>query len=256
MKQEPPSGSSELSTHVPSHSGGHDLLITHLTTESASRIKRAASIGYTANANPNDVFQGEANEAKRRKASLNVLSRGAKECTEAWKIPVNEIGTEGLTIMSTEPDGSLSLSFDTKTQIIVVFLKEQCLSLRYPCLKLIPACIQSIKRNSPQTKENFKARLSVRDGPKLDTIDIIFPTIKDWETFLEKIRSSGYQRLLGVPESPYEICSDPCIAEYITNFITREVMDKMWEEGLWLVEKTRLFGSVAKVKTFEMVELE
>ena len=258
MKQQPPSGfKSEPSKHVPWQSGGPNILTTPCTTGSASTRKRSASIDDTERANSKDIFEGEANESKRRKASLNVLSCGGKECTEAWRVPVNEVGTEGLSIMSTGPDGNLLLSFDMKTQSIVVFFKEQCLSIRYPCLELIPAYIHSIKRNSLKTKEDFKARLSLRDGPKkLHKIDIVFPTIKDWETFMEKIRLSCDQNILAIPETGYEMYSEPQMAVYITNFITRKAMAEMFGKGLWLEKKIEMSGTLVKMKTLETLEVE
>ena len=171
-------------------------------------MKRSAPIGDTGSANPKDEFQGETNESKRRKASLNVLPRGGKECTEAWRVPVNVVSTEGLSILPVL-NGSLLLTFDPKTQSIVVFSKEECLSLRYPCLELVPACIYSIKRNSLKTKENFKARLSLRDrSKKFRTFQIEFPTIKDWETFQDKLQLSSYDSIPAIPQNGYEIYCD------------------------------------------------
>ncbi len=142
------------------------------------------------------TFRGEATDTKRKKASLNVWSRKGKKCMEAWRVPVNEVATEGLRIMSKESDGSLLLSFDTKTQGIVVVFKEHCLSTRYPWLELMPVDIHTIKRNSLKTKKDLKARLFTRDDQnKLHAFDLIFPTTKDCETFLEKIQFSCYHRI-------------------------------------------------------------
>ncbi len=147
-------------------------------------------------AKPEDVSKDTAKETKRRKASLNVWSHKGKECTEAWRVPVNEVATHGLYIVSKESDGNLSLSFDTAIQSIVVVFKEQCLSTRYPWLKLMPGDIHTIKRNSLKTKKDLKARLFTRDDQnKPHSFDVIFPTTEDCETFLEKIQISCYHKI-------------------------------------------------------------
>ena len=212
----------------------------------------------TGNANPKDVSEIEANGTKRRKASLNVWSRGGKECTEAWRVPVNEVGTEGLCIMSTESDGSLSLSFDTKTQSVVVFFKEQCLSITYPCLELIPAYIHSIKRNSLETKkEKFQARLSMRDGFKtLHTIDVVFPSVKDYETFIEKIRLSCYQNIDSSFPTEYDMRSRSQTTDCIANSGSSEVIGELFKKGLWVERRTKISGIVATTRSIEIVELK
>ena len=157
---------------------------------------------------PEDILKEESKDIKRRKASFNVWSHKGKECTEAWRVPVNEVATQGLCIMAKESDGGLLLSFDTAIQSIVVVFKEQCLSTRYPCLKLMPGDIHTIKRNSLKTKKELKARLFTRDDQnKPHSFDVIFPTTEDCETFLEKIQLSCYQKIDSSSPTGYEIRS-------------------------------------------------
>ena len=42
----------------------------------------------------------------------------------------------------------------------------------------------------------------------------------------------------------------------IANFGSSEVMDELFEEGLWLEKKTKIAGTVAKTRSIEIVELE
>ena len=157
---------------------------------------------------PEDILKEESKDIKRRKASFNVWSHKGKECTEAWRVPVNEVATQGLCIMARESDGGLLLSFDTAIQSIVVVFKGQCLSTRYPCLKLMPGDIYTIKRNSLKTKKELKARLFTRDDQnKPHSFDVIFPTTEDCENFLEKIQSSCYQKIDSSSPTVYEMRS-------------------------------------------------
>ena len=41
-----------------------------------------------------------------------------------------------------------------------------------------------------------------------------------------------------------------------TDFITSDVMEKLFEDGLWLENKSKVFGRAAKTRTMEIVELE
>ena len=133
---------SEPSKHAPRQSKGLDSPTPPYKTETAFTVKRSASIDDAGDAKPEDISKAEANETKRRKttmwASREVLSRKGKECTEAWRVPVNEVATEGLRLVSKASEGSLLLSFDTEIQSIVVGFKKQCLSAKYPLLKLMP----------------------------------------------------------------------------------------------------------------------
>lgn len=207
MKQQPPIGAikSESLERVPGQSVGYDTLTPPYTTRSASMIKRNASMDDNGDVKPEDILKEESKEIKRRKASLNVWSHKGKECTEAWRVPVNEIATQGLCIVSKESDGSLLLCFDTAIQSIVVLFKEQYLSTRYPLLKLMPGDIHTIKRNSLRTKKDLKARLFTRDDQnKPHSFDVIFPTTEDCETFLEKIQLSCYQKIESSSPTGYE----------------------------------------------------
>lgn len=200
---------------MPGQSAGLDSTTPLHKPETASPMKRRASIVDDAgNANPEDVSKGEAKKTKRRKtsllASLGVISRKIKMCTEAWRIPVNEVATRGLRLVSKESDGSLSLSFDTKTQSIVVVFKEQCLSADYPSLEFMPSDIHTVKRNPLNTKQDLKARLFTRDyEKKVHTFDVIFPSAKDCETFLDMIQSSCYDKIDSSSPDRYKIYSDP-----------------------------------------------
>ena len=193
------------SERVPGQSPGYVTLTPPYTTNSASTMKRNNSTDDDGNVKPEDIVKEEAKEIKRRKASLNVWSHKGKECTEAWRVPVNEVATHGLCIVSKEEDGSLLLSFDTSIQSIVVVFKEQCLSTKYPLLKLMPGDIHTIKRNSLRTKKDLKARLFTRDDQnKPHSFDVIFPTTEDCETFLEKIQLSCYQKIESSSPTGYE----------------------------------------------------
>ena len=161
-------------------------------------------------ANPEDISKGEASGTKRRKTSPELRSRRGKECTEAWRVPVNEVATEGLRLLSKEPGGSLLLSFDTKRQRIVVVFKEECLSTKYPLLELMPVDIHTFKRNPLNTKEDLKARLFTSDYEnKHHTFDVIFPSAKDYDTFLEMIQCSCYEKIDTSFLDRYRIYSDP-----------------------------------------------
>ena len=46
------------------------------------------------------------------------------------------------------------------------------------------------------------------------------------------------------------------MAGHFTDFITSDVMEKMFEGGLWLEKKMKIFGRMAKTRTMEIVELE
>ena len=46
------------------------------------------------------------------------------------------------------------------------------------------------------------------------------------------------------------------MTERITDFVTSEVMDELFRGGLWLEKKTKMFGTVAKTRSIEIVELE
>ena len=177
-------------------------------------MKRSASIDDAGDAKPKDISRSEVNETKRRRttkgASLEVLSRKGKECTEAWRVPVNEVTTNGLRLVPKKYDGSLLLSFDTEIQSIVVVFKEQCLSAKYPSLKLMPANIHTVKRNSLKTKKDLKARLITRDYQgKTHFFDVIFSHSKDLETFLEKIRLSCCHKISSLFETGYAVYSNP-----------------------------------------------
>ena len=202
MKKRSPSADieSEPSKQAPRQSKGLDSPTPLYKTKKAYLVKRSASTDDAGDAKPEDISKEEANETKRRKttmwASLEVLSRKGKECTEAWRVPVNEVATEGLHLVSKESEGSLLLSFDTELQSIVVVFKEQCLSAKYPLLKLMPVNIHTVKRNSLKTKKDLKARLFTRDyQDKIHSFDVIFSSSKDFETFLEKIRLSCYHKV-------------------------------------------------------------
>ena len=259
MKQQPQSAGikSESSERMPGHSGGDATLTPPCTTRSSSTMKRNTSIDDDGDVTPADIVKEEAKESKRRKASLNLWSHKGKECTEAWRVPVNEVATQGLCIVSKESDGSLLLSFDTAIQSIVVVFKEQCLSTRYPMLKLMPGDIHTIKRNSLRTKKDLKARLFTRDDQnKPRSFDVIFPTTEDCETFLEKIQLSCYQRVDSSSPTRYEIWPWSQITCCMANSESSEVMDELFEEGLWLEKKTKISGTVAKTRFLEVVELE
>ena len=220
-------------------------------------MKRSASINDAGGASPEGIFEGEANVTKRRKASLNVWSRKGKRCTEAWRVPVNEVATEGLRIMCKQSSRSLFLSFDTKTQSIVLVFREQCLSTTYPWLELMPVDIHTIKRNSLKTKKDLKARLFTRDDQnKLHAFDLIFPTTKDCETFLEKIQFSCYHRIDSSSPNGYETLFGSQTTECIANSGCSDVMDQLFEDGLWLEKKTKISGAVAKSRSIEIVKLE
>ena len=208
-------------------------------------------------AKPEDVYKDTAKETKRRKASLNVWSHKGKECTEAWRVPVNEVATHGLCVVPKESNGSLSLSFDTAIQSIVVVFKEQFLSTRYPWLKLMPCDIHTIKRNSLKMKKDLKARLFTRDDQnKTHSFDVIFPTTKDCETFLEKIQISCYHTIDSSSPTGYDIRSHSQPIDFIANSGISEVMDELFEEGLWVEKKTKISGAVTKTRSIEIVELE
>ena len=191
VKTEPPK-------RVPEQSAGLDFPTPLYKTETASTMKRCASIDDAGDANPEDVSKGEVNGIKRRKTSLDVLlsisnpwSSMGNDSTEVWRVPVNEIATEGLRIVSKGSDRSLMLYSTSKISSIVVVFNDECLSTRYPCLELKPIGIQTIKRNSLKTKKDLKARLFTRDIlMKPHSFDIIFPNTEDCEAFVERIRIS------------------------------------------------------------------
>ena len=204
---------SEPSKQAPRQSKGLGFPTPLYKTETASTVKRSASIGDTGDAKPEDISKDEANEAKRRKKtmwpSLEFQLRGGKECTEPWRVPVNEVATEGLRLVSKESEGSLSLYFDGEIQSIVVVFKGQCLSAKYPLLKLMPVNIHTVKRNSLKTKKDLKARLFTRDYlEKIHSFDVIFANPKDFETFLEKIRLSCSHKIASRFATGYATQSD------------------------------------------------
>ena len=208
--QSPPTGiKCEPSKHVPCQSAAHDAISPPYTAGTTSTMKRNAPLDDGGQENLEDISKGEVNETKRRKssplASLQVRSRNGKECTEAWRVPVNEVATEGLRLVSKESDGSLLLSFNTNTQSIMVVFKEKCLSTKYTELELMPFDIHTVKRNPLNTKQDLKARLFT----KVRSFDIIFPSAKECETFLEKIQSSCYNRIDSSSPDWYKIYSDP-----------------------------------------------
>ena len=145
-------------------------------------MKRSASTDDTEDINPEGISKDEANGTKRRKTSLIIRLPLGNECTEAWKVAVNEVATEGLRTVSKESDGSLLLSFDTKPKSIVVIFKQ------HPWLELMFGDIVKIRSSSLKTE---KVRLFARnDQRKLQSIDVIFRTTKDCETFLNKVSVS------------------------------------------------------------------
>ena len=122
---------------------------------------------------------------------------------------MNEVATEGLRLVSKEPEGSLSLYFDAEIQSILVVFKGQCLSAKYPLLKLMPVNIHTVKRNSLKTKKDLKARLFTRDYlEKIHSFDVIFANPKDFETFLEKIRLSCSHKIASRFATGYATQSD------------------------------------------------
>ena len=215
-KQSPSAGIKfEFSKHVARQLAWQDVISPPYTAGTASTIKRSATMDDAGDANLEDVFKGEANETKRRKtslmASLELRLPKGRWCTEAWRVPVNEVATKGLHLVSKEPDGSLLLSFDTKTQSIVVFFKEQCLSIRYPSLKLMPADIHTVERNSVSTKKGLKARLHIKDYQnRFQSFDVIFSSTKDCETFFYQAQRSRYGRINSSSLNGQDISSDPC----------------------------------------------
>ena len=262
-KQSPSAGIKfEFSKHVARQLAWQDVISPPYTAGTASTIKRSATMDDAGDANLEDVFKGEANETKRRKTSLMVSLelriRKGRKCTEAWRVPVNEFATEGLHLVSKESEGSLLLSFDTKTQSIVVIFKDLCLSTKYPLLEIMPVHIHTIKRNSLETKKDLKARLFTKDDPKKPhSFDIIFRSTGDYETFLEKIQLSCYYKVASSSPAGYEMYSDPLMTERVPDCMTSDVMEKHFEEGLWLEKKTKISGTVAaKTRTMEIVELE
>lgn len=212
MKGQSPSTGikSEPSKHVPCQSAAHAVITPPYTAGTTSTMKRSAPLDDAGGANLEDIFKGEVNETKRRKASLEVRSRKGKECTEAWRIPVNEVATEGLRVVSKEPEGSLLLSFNPHSQSIMVAFKRRHLWTKYPSLELMHVDIHTVKRDSLNTKQDLEARLFTRDYEnKVHQFDVIFPTAKDRETFLEMIESSCYDKIDSSSPDRCKTYSDP-----------------------------------------------
>ena len=213
-KQSPPAPvKSESLKHAPWQSKRFDSPTPLYKTETAFTVKRSASDDNAEEAKPQENSKDEASETKRRRtamrASIEVSSRKGKECTEAWRVPISEVATEGLRLVSKGSEGSLLLSFDKSIQSIVVVFKEQCLSAKYPLLKLMPVNIHTVKRNSLKTKKDLKARLFTRDGlDKIRSFDVIFSSPKDFENCLEKIRLSCYHKVASQFATGYATQSD------------------------------------------------
>ena len=207
MKKRSPSAGikSEPSKHEPGQSAGLESTTPVYKTVTASTMKRCASIDDTGNANPKDVSKGEANGTKRRKTSLEVRSRKCKECTEAWRVSVNLVATEGLRIMSQGSEGAFALSFDPKTQSIKIVFKEQCLSAKYPLLELKPSDIRSVKRSLLKSKARLFTQVY---QDKTHSFDVSFSSHEDCETFLKKIQLSCYHRISTRFGYRYEMCFD------------------------------------------------
>ena len=212
MKKQFPSAGikSEPSKHVPRQSTGFDFTTPLYKTELAFTIKRRASIDDAGDANPEDVSKGEANGTKRRKASLNLWSSMGRYGTEAWRVPVNEIATEGLRIVCKGSDRSLMLYSTTKASRIAVAFNDECLSTMYRCLELMPFDIHTIKRNSLKTKKDLKARLFTRDAlMKPHSFDIIFPNTEDCEAFVKRIGVTSSRRVDSSSPPGYVMLFDP-----------------------------------------------
>lgn len=203
MKGQSPSTAieSEPSMDVLCQSAAHDVITPPYTAGTTSTMKRGAPMDDAGDANLEVISKDEfINESKRRKAStiasLEVRSHKGKKCSEAWRVPVNEVATEGLRLVSKESDGSLLLCFNTNTQSIMVVFKEKCLSTKYHSLELMPFDIQTVKRSSLKTKKDLKACLLTRDNQgTFNSFHVIFSSSKDFETFLEKIRLSRYNNI-------------------------------------------------------------
>ena len=209
MKGQSPSTGikSETSKHV---SAANAVITSPYTAGTTSTMKRSAPLDDAGDANLEDIFKGEVNEPKRRKAILEIRSRKGKECIEAWRIPVNEVATESLRVVSKEPEGSLILCFNPHTQSIRVAFKRRYLRTKYPSLGLMPVDIHTVKRNSLNTKQDLEARLFTRDYEnKVHSFDVILPTAKHRETFRELIESSCYDKIDSSSPDRCKTYSDP-----------------------------------------------